>query len=692
MKTVIDLETSYQLRNGKTSPIPYDPKNKIVTIQYCSFKEEDRCHIGIEVINHKDYTSKGTEKENIQQVLDKSELLIGHNIKFDYIWLKECGFNISCPLYDTMVCEYINAKGMKIPLNLKDSALRHGITPKGDYVAELIANGIPIEESDLEKLKEYALNDVQTTWELYLAQQKLLNPYNAPVIKFMNEFIEVIGDIERKGIAIDYNTLLQIENDYRIEYNTLKTSLQKSVQDVVGDKIVNLASNEQLSQVIYSRKVTNRDRWANIFNIGAVQRNSVFKKGRPPRMSESTFKRHVIDNTVKVYKTEGSKCTVCNGFGAFRKKKKDGTDFKKDTSCKNCFGEGVYYSSTSKVSGFKVTPLDNSYVSDGGFSVSKLTLTGILGRQDVKDEVKAFIKDYLRHSAISTYLTTFIDGIRNNLFDDNTILHTNFNQCVTATGRLSSSNPNFHNLPRDKTFPIRRVIKSRFSGGKILDADLAQIEFRVAAILGNDEQAKEDILNGIDVHNYTAKVLTDAGQTTDRQTAKSHTFKPLYGGLSGTNAEQAYYKTFLENYRGIDAWQRQLSELAISEREIKNPSGRIYSFPDVTRRRDGKASQYTQIVNYCVQGFAGDITQCIMIDIYKAIKEQKLKSLLILTVHDSITADVHPDEIDVMIQVFKKALDNVSEMVYNRFSLKLDIPIGYDLNIGDNWANKQKVK
>jgi len=214
----------------------------------------------------------------------------------------------------------------------------------------------------------------------------------------------------------------------------------------------------------------------------------------------------------------------------------------------------------------------------------------------------------------------------------------------------------------------------------------------VAAILSGCDIAKRAIIDGLDVHSFTAKVLTDAGQPTDRQTAKSHTFKPLYGGASGTDAEQKYYSEFLRNYSGISKWHTRLSEQAIAKKEIASPSGRIYAFPTAERQKNGKSSQFTQIVNYCVQGFAtGDITPCIMIEMAKEIKRQELKSLLILTVHDSVTADVYPGEEEAMIRLFKKVFDNIPEILYNRFSIELDIPIGYELSIGSNWSNKVKV-
>ena len=120
------------------------------------------------------------------------------------------------------------------------------------------------------------------------------------------------------------------------------------------------------------------------------------------------------------------------------------------------------------------------------------------------------------------------------------------------------------NMPRGGTFPVKKVFVSRFDGGKILEADFAQLEFRAAAYLSQDEVAIEEVSTGFDVHAYTAKVISDAGQPTSRQDAKAHTFAPLYGatGYGRTKAEAAYYEHFTAKYKGVAAWHSRLAKEA----------------------------------------------------------------------------------------------------------------------------------
>ena len=159
-----------------------------------------------------------------------------------------------------------------------------------------------------------------------------------------------------------------------------------------------------------------------------------------------------------------------------------------------------------------------------------------------------FLHKVRRLSALDTYLSSFVDGIETYMKNDGK-LHVRLVQHRTATGRLASDSPNLQNMPRGNTFPIKKVFKSRWKGGKIIEADFAQLEFRTAAFLGQDNIAKDEINTGFDVHSYTAKVISDAGQQTSRQEAKEHTFAPLFGatGYGKTTAEETYYKQFIKN-------------------------------------------------------------------------------------------------------------------------------------------------
>ena len=180
-------------------------------------------------------------------------------------------------------------------------------------------------------------------------------------------------------------------------------------------------------------------------------------------------------------------------------------------------------------------------------------------------DAESFLTDLKRQSAVSSYLSAFVEGISTHTKQDN-LLHVKLLQHRTATGRFSGADPNMQNMPRGGTFPVKKVFVSRFNNkefgmkGKILEADFAQLEFRVAALLSQDKTAMQEVSTGFDVHSYTAKIITEAGQPTSRQEAKAHTFAPLYGatGFGRTKAEATYYKHFMDKYKGIAAWHKKL--------------------------------------------------------------------------------------------------------------------------------------
>jgi DNA polymerase-1 len=248
------------------------------------------------------------------------------------------------------------------------------------------------------------------------------------------------------------------------------------------------------------------------------------------------------------------------------------------------------------------------------------------------------------------------------------------------------------NMPRGGTFPVKKVFVSRFDGGKVMEADFAQLEFRAAAYLSQDGVAIEEVSTGFDVHAYTAKVITDAGQPTDRQTAKAHTFAPLYGatGFGRTPAEAAYYEHFTKKYKGVREWHTRLAEEAMTKKKITTPSGREFSFPEVYRKSSGTISHFTQIKNYPVQSFAtADIVPIAMLHIDKLLGN--MKSCIVNTVHDSIVIDVHPEEEDNVIKVIDDTNKELPYLITQRWGVEFNVPLLLEAKIGPNWLDTKDI-
>jgi DNA polymerase I-like protein with 3'-5' exonuclease and polymerase domains len=678
MITTVDVETSWQKTDtGGYDPSPFHPDNILVSVGI-----NDEYYF----TNHSERVDEGCYHK-IQSILDKTTLLIGHNIKFDLMWLLESGFKYTGRVYDTMLGEYILNRGIRKSLTLEMSCRRRKIGSKDSAIKEWTDRGIPFQDIPVDVVEEYGRIDVAITRKLFDSQMDDLkmakNKGLLMTLKMMNEFLVVLSDMERNGININLEELHSVEKEYRAEFAYLKQKIDKIVYKQMGDTKINLSSPEQLSWLIYSKKPKDKKEWAKIFNVGIDK--STGKNKRRPQYSRQQFRNLVSDNTEVIHRTVAQQCHTCKGKGVIKKVKKDGSPYKNYTKCPDCDGEGYLYTPMAKVAGFRQVPRSVYDIAESGFRTDRITLNKIAA--EAEGEFKDFIDAIVRHNAVDTYLNTFVEGLKN-FTNEKGFLHPKFMQAITATGRLSSRDPNFQNQPRGKTFPIRKVVTSRFKDGMILEVDFAQLEFRTAVFLAQDKQGMEDIKNKIDVHQYTADIIG-----VSRQDAKAHTFKPLYGGVTGTEDEKRYYTKFLEKYKDIKVWHEQLQSEAIRFKRIKLPTGREYSFPYAERTPWGGSTYGTQIKNYPVQGFAtADIVPLACINIYKLMKEKNVKSLLVNTVHDSIVADVHPDEKYIMGKIFEQGTAEVIPALKEYYKIDFNVPLDTEIKIGYNWLDMEEIK
>jgi len=263
---------------------------------------------------------------------------------------------------------------------------------------------------------------------------------------------------------------------------------------------------------------------------------------------------------------------------------------------------------------------------------------------------------------------------------------------MTSTGRFSGRNPNMQNMPRGGTFPIKRVFVSRFDGGRILEADFAQLEFRTAAFLSQDKIAMREVSEGFDVHSYTAKVISDAGLPTTRQEAKAHTFAPLYGATGYGRGESvaAYYRHFVSKYKGISEWHSRLASEALNTGVVRTPSHREFAFPDVSRRWNGDPTHFTQIKNYPVQSFAtADIVPLALLYIEELLKGKQ--SCIVNTVHDSIVVDVHPQEEAYVVEVIENTNQSLHSLILQQWGVDFNVPLLLEAKIGNNWLDTKDL-
>ena len=184
--------------------------------------------------------------------------------------------------------------------------------------------------------------------------------------------------------------------------------------------------------------------------------------------------------------------------------------------------------------------------------------------------------------------------------------------------------------------------------------------------------------------------MTDNGEPTERGPAKASTFRPLYGGTTGTPAQMAYFQELFDKYQGVFQWHIELQDQAIRTERVVTATGRQFEFPGVYRTRHGTASAKTQIVNYPVQSVAtAEIVPLGVIILHKTMRRLGLKSLVINTVHYSVLVDTHPDEVDIIKQVGPQCLLDAQQAATDRFGLEPFIPLAVEMSKGKNWMDQE---
>lgn len=704
---VLDLETTVKKIEGKIDNSPFNPQNKCVSAHF-GFLGWDTVDEVTNLVFHHNEIETPDSRKALEHSLERADVLVAHNAKFDVAWLIAMGFDIPETVFCTMLCEYVLAKGQRQELSLKATAERRDVTrKKSDLVDELFKSGTGFEAMPLDTVLEYAEADVISCAEIYLAQQNDLahesNQSLKETIKLTNEMLLFLVEIESNGIKVDLDVLAEIKEEFLAEQAELTKRLEEIVEQVMGDTVINLNSGQDMTRVVYSREVIDRDDHQQVWNIGTDSNN---KPLFPPRMNRSQFNAAVRATTRVVYKTNAICCDACDGRAYIQKYKQktrqkngkkyrvQGEPYKNLSKCPSCAGVGAFYQSTGKIAGLRLNPTMPSDASINGFKTDKVTIQRLISQAEAKgnDTAVEFLTKSSRLNAVSVYLDSFVKGFENWTRADG-ILHTNFTQHVTATGRLSSTSPNMQNAPK-RGFPVRKAVVSRFENGTIVDADFNSVEFVLAGELSRDPQIISDVKTGKDLHKQTASIIYQCSEdevTKDRrQDSKKFSFAPIYGGLGAGEADhvRAYFSTFFEIYEGLGAYHRRLADGVLKNGIVQIPSGRQFFWPNVVRKRGGRTSHYTQIVNYPVQSSAADLMLLSCVRALRKFRELNLRSKLILTVHDSIISDVYPGELEKVKEALTWSMVDVTKEAEERWNYTFALPLEIEISGGKNWLDQ----
>lgn len=323
----------------------------------------------------------------------------------------------------------------------------------------------------------------------------------------------------------------------------------------------------------------------------------------------------------------------------------------------------------------------------------KKTKTGYSVNADVlwelahEFEIAQMIVDYRHYSKL---LSTYIEWL-SDLLDDDDFLHTNYNQTIASTWRLSSTNPNLQNIPSSNgiAWVIREAFISRFENGNILAIDYSQVEVRILAILSWDENLLSAFISGEDIHHKTANFLFPNKTITssERKIAKAVNFWVIYGissfwlsqmiGISMWEAK-TYINKFFESYPKVRIFLDNIIKDCEKNNFVETIFWRkryINGINDLNKMVKSWAER--EATNMPIQWTSADIIKLAMIESQNFIEKNNLKSVMIMQVHDELVFDVFPGEEEIL----KKEISNIMENILTDKPIKLKT----DAKIGKNW-------
>ena len=361
--------------------------------------------------------------------------------------------------------------------------------------------------------------------------------------------------------------------------------------------------------------------------------------------------------------------------------------------------------------GLKVDELKNSIEKEAGveFNINSTQqlaniLFDVIGLREVKkrstaeDVLEQLKNDHkipdlvLQYRKLNKLKNTYIDALPELIHVDTKRIHSTFNQTIASTGRLSSSNPNFQNIPirTEEGRKIRKAFRSNDSKKIIFSADYSQIELRIMAHLSQDKALVDAFVKGEDVHSRTASLVfnvpIDDISTDMRRTAKIVNFGLLYGagpfrmsnelGIPQKEAKQII-ETYFNRYSGIKDYIEKTIEQAKKHQFVETVLGRRRPVWDIESKNHlHREAAKRMAINMPIQGTNAEMIKLAMIAIQKKLTKENMKSKMILQVHD-----------ELVFEVPKNELDSLKSMVINKMenALSLSVPIIVDCGHGKSW-------
>jgi uracil-DNA glycosylase family 4 len=620
---VFDIET--------TGLNPFLPTSKIVCISLT-----DKDHSGVTIpIAHRDL---GFSQDIIQKIVGFIKKLLenpkpkkmAYNGKFDMKWLNFIyGINVANFAFDPFLAHYLAVTEERGNATLKDLAWEH--TDMGGYDNELDAYTAKLPESERHNydnvpwdiLKTYASGDVDCTMRVFNKLEPILRANGKWGWIFDNLLIEgsyMLRDVETNGAMLDLKTLEEYEQVYPQHIKNIEEKLRQypEVVQIEREKLELF----KLRQLEMKKPKAERDGEILKYN---KYKNFKFNFGSPAQLRELLF--------VKLGLT---------------------TPFLTDT-------------------GEKHKKLKNELTIDD-LSTGKETL----GYLEDKHPIANLLSEWRK---LDKLYGTYIAPARSWIGIDG-LIHPIYNLTGTVTGRLSSEAPNAQNFPRKSNDPfafqysygIKKLFKSRFGeNGIILQFDYSQLELRVCAMFSSDPELTKAYNEGKDMHIFAASQVLGIPEeevTDDQRTAaKAVNFGLIYGKGKWSLAEDmhmtvdeagAFIDKYFEKFAGVKKWLDDTKDFVTKNKYVESLTGRWRRLPGVDSHESGiQGKCFREATNAPIQSSGSDMTLLSLIKINAEFRKRGLRSVIAITVHDSIVADVFIPEFEEVFWIMKNTMEHL---------------------------------
>ena len=517
---------------------------------------------------------------------DETKIWVGQNIKYDLLVLKWYGIELKGIFFDTMLAQYvIESEGRRNMDMLSAQYLGYETISMEDLLGKKGKSQGAMKDVEIEKIKEYAVEDADITLQLKNAFAPLLKTKEVEKVfeEVESPLVKVLLDMEYEGVKVDMDFL----NEYSKELDTEAKRCEESVYQQAGLRF-NLASPKQLGEVL--------------------------------------FEKLQLDARAK--KTKG-----------------------------------------------------------GQYSTGEDVLLKLSHENKIVDDILGFRE-------LTKLKSTYVDALPQIINKRTGRVHTCYGQAIAVTGRLSSNNPNLQNIPirTARGREIRKAFIPRDSDHSIVSADYSQIELRIVAAISGDPAMCEAFKLNKDIHTATAaKVFSVAEEDVTKEMrykAKSVNFGIIYGqgafGLSeNIGVSRAEAKEIIENYKkqfaNIQKYMDQSINFCRENGYVQTLMGRKRWLKDINSSNFTVRSYAERnAINSPIQGTAADMIKLAMIKIYNEFKKQKLRSKMIMQVHDELVFDAHKEEIELIKPIIINCMQTALQ-------LPNDVPADAEVGVGENW-------